>query len=266
MLPSLFWVGKNVRARGEPAFKIAVPIIVGIPRWFDEERMNKTARLFTLLDALRGHRRPVTAAHLAEELSVSMRTIYRDMQDLIAMGAPVEGEAGMGYVLRTGFFLPPLMFAEDEIEALVLGAKWVQKQGDDALAQAAAAALAKIATATPADLRDKMADAGLLIFTDSSQVETALATIRLSIRRECKLVLAYKDEHGASTERIVWPFALAFMENKRLLAAWCELRGGFRHFRTDRIVSATADDTRYPRRRHDLVKAWRLEQNIPLDC
>jgi predicted DNA-binding transcriptional regulator YafY len=228
--------------------------------------MNKTSRLFALLDALRGHRRPVTAARLAEELAVSVRTIYRDMQDLVEMGAPVEGEAGMGYVLRAGFFLPPLMFAEDEIEALVLGARWVQKQGDEALAHAAAAALAKIAAATPADLRDTMADAGLLIFSDGGGVETALATIRQSIRRECELVLSYTDEHGASTERIVWPFALAFMENKRLLAAWCELRGGFRHFRTDRIVSATADGTRYPRRRHELVKAWRLEQKIPVDC
>jgi predicted DNA-binding transcriptional regulator YafY len=232
---------------GKPAFRIAWPIIVGLylnPFANLVSRMNKTGRLFALLDALRGHRRPVTAARLAEELSVSVRTIYRDMQDLVEMGAPVEGEA----------------------EALVLGARWVQKQGDEALAQAAAAALAKIATATPADLRDTMADAGLLIFSDSGRVETALATIRQSIRRESKLVLSYTDEHGASTQRIVWPFALAFMENKRLLAAWCELRGGFRHFRTDRIVSATADGTRYPRRRHELVKAWRLEQKIPDDC
>jgi predicted DNA-binding transcriptional regulator YafY len=229
--------------------------------------MNKTSRLFALLDALRGHRRPVTAARLADELSVSVRTIYRDMQDLIALGAPVEGEAGLGYVLRAGFFLPPLMFAEDEIEALVLGARWVSRQGDASLAQAASAALAKIATATPADLRDTMADAGLLIFSDGDrQTEAALATIRQAIRREGKLVLAYTDEHGASTERVVWPFALAFMENKRLLAAWCELRNGFRHFRTDRIVSATAAGTRYPRRRQELVKAWRLEQNIPDDC
>jgi predicted DNA-binding transcriptional regulator YafY len=229
-------------------------------------QMNKTERLFALLDALRGHRRPVTATLLAEQLAVSVRTIYRDVQDLIAMGAPVEGEAGVGYVLRAGFFLPPLMFAEDEIEALVLGARWVQKQGDDALAQAAAAALAKIATATPEDLRHTMADAGLLIFSEGSRKETALATIRKAIRCECRLALDYTDEHGISTQRVVWPFALAFLENKRLLAAWCELRGGFRHFRTDRIVAATIDAARYPRRRHELVKAWRLEQNIPPDC
>jgi len=93
------------------------------------------------MDALRAHRRPVTASRLADELSVSIRTIYRDMQTLIELGAPIEGEAGLGYVLRAGFFLPPLMFGEDELEALVLGARWVRQQGDQALAQAATNAL-----------------------------------------------------------------------------------------------------------------------------
>ncbi len=115
------------------------------------------------MDALRAHRRPVTAAHVANELAVSVRTIYRDVQTLIELGAPVDSEAGLGYVLRAGFFLPPLMFAEDEIEALILGARWVQQQGDDTLAKAAAAALAKIATATPKDLRDKIAESKLPI-------------------------------------------------------------------------------------------------------
>ena len=123
--------------------------------------MSRTTRLFKLMDALRGHRRPVTAARLADDLSVSVRTVYRDIQTLIDLGAPLEGEAGIGYLLRAGFFLPPLMFGEEELEALVLGARWVQGQGDTALAQAAASALAKIATASPKDLRDKMADTGL---------------------------------------------------------------------------------------------------------
>jgi predicted DNA-binding transcriptional regulator YafY len=102
--------------------------------------MSRTARLFKLMDALRGHRRPVSAARLAEALSVSIRTVYRDMQTLTDLGAPIAGEAGVGYLLRSGFFLPPLMFGEDELEALVLGARWVQGQGDPALAQAAASA------------------------------------------------------------------------------------------------------------------------------
>src|SRR5271168_3388063 len=123
--------------------------------------MSRTTRLFKLMDALRGHRRPVTAARLADDLAVSVRTVYRDIQTLMDLGAPVEGEAGLGYVLRAGFFLPPLMFDEEELEALVLGARWVRGQGDVALAQAADAALAKIATASPKDLRDRMADTGL---------------------------------------------------------------------------------------------------------
>src|ERR1700704_557595 len=113
-----------------------------------------------LMDALRSHRRPVTPACLAGQMSVSVRTIYRDMQTLIELGAPVEGEAGLGYVLRAGFFLPPLMFSEDELEALVLGASWVGQQGDDGLAQAAKSALSKIAAASPQDLRDSMANTG----------------------------------------------------------------------------------------------------------
>ena len=106
--------------------------------------MSRTARLFELLDALRAHRRPVTAAQIAEGLSVSVRTVYRDVQTLIGLGAPIDGGAGLGYVMRTGFFLPPLMFSEEELEALVLGARWVREQGDAGLAQAAESALAKL--------------------------------------------------------------------------------------------------------------------------
>src|SRR3984957_18432377 len=119
--------------------------------------MSRTTRLFKLMDALRGHRRPVTAARLAEDLSVSVRTVYRDVQTLMDLGAPVEGEAGLGYLLRPGFFLPPLMFGEDELEALVLGIRWVARQSDTALTQAATTALAKTAAAPPNDQRDAMA-------------------------------------------------------------------------------------------------------------
>src|ERR1700732_4704134 len=131
------------------------------------------------MDALRGHRRPVTAARLAEDLAVSIRTVYRDIQTLIDLGAPLGGEAGIGYLLRPGFFLPPLMFGEDELEALVLGARWVQGQGDPALAQAAATALAKIGTASPKDLRDKMADTGLWTprFCRAAEQPTGLQTL-----------------------------------------------------------------------------------------
>jgi predicted DNA-binding transcriptional regulator YafY len=227
------------------------------------ENMNRTERLFALMDALRRHRRPVTAASLADELAVSMRTIYRDVQVLVGLGAPIDGEAGLGYLLRPGFFLPPLMFDEDELEALVLGARWVARQSDTALAQAALNALAKIAAASPKDLRDTMANTGLWV----AKLETAgtvadMKLLREAIRREQKLQIAYVAETGVPTERAIWPIAMAFYERRQTVAAWCELRGAFRHFRTDRITAMAATGQRYPRRRIELVKAWRRETNF----
>jgi predicted DNA-binding transcriptional regulator YafY len=227
--------------------------------------VSRTTRLFKLMDALRAHRRPVTAARLAEDVSVSVRTIYRDIQTLMDLGAPVEGEAGLGYVLRPGFFLPPLMFGEEELEALVLGARWVRGQGDSGLASAADSALAKIATASPKDLRDKMADTGLFAPRSKLPAEhpAGLKSIREAMRRERKLAITYVDDAGVVTDRVVWPVALAFFEGKRLLAAWCEMRKGFRHFRSDRITSLNVTDERYPTRRAILAKDWRREHNIP---
>jgi predicted DNA-binding transcriptional regulator YafY len=227
--------------------------------------VSRTTRLFKLMDALRAHRRPVTAARLADDLSVSVRTLYRDIQTLIDLGAPVQGETGVGYVLRAGFFLPPLMFGEDELEALVLGARWVRGQGDASLALAADSALAKIAAASPKDLRDRIAETGLWAprFRAPAEHPTGLKSIREALRREHKLAITYIDESGASTERLVWPVALAFFEGKRLLAAWCEMRNGFRHFRSDRIAAVHVTPDRYPVRRALLTKNWRRENNIP---
>jgi predicted DNA-binding transcriptional regulator YafY len=224
--------------------------------------MSRTARLFRLMEALRGHRRPVTAAYLGTELSVSPRTVYRDIQTLVDLGAPIEGEAGVGYLLRAGFFLPPLMFGEEELEALVLGARWVQGQGDAGLSAAAARALAKIATASPRDLRDKIADTGLWATCHNPPAEST-TLIREAIRREHKLGITYVDEVGRTTERVIWPIGLAFFEGRKILAAWCELRSAFRHFRADRIASLTPTRITYPTRRAALVRDWRRENNIP---
>jgi predicted DNA-binding transcriptional regulator YafY len=231
--------------------------------------MSRSGRLFLLMDAMRGKRVPVTAAALAQQLGVSERTIYRDIQTLAELGAPLQGEAGIGYVLRKGAFLPPLMFGADELEALVLGARWVRRQGDAGLAQAANNALAKIAAASPSDLRDSMAGTSLWVPlgrpADGSEVaDRFVQPVRLAIRHEQKITLAYADEHGAASERTVWPFALAYFEGKRLLAAWCELRGDYRHFRIDRIASVASVDSgeRYPTRRHALLKVWRDKYDI----
>jgi len=225
----------------------------------------RTERLFTLMDALRRHRRPVTAAELGEELGVSVRTVYRDIQVLSGLGAPIDGEAGLGYLLRPGFFLPPLMFDEAELEALVLGVRFVGRQGDEALAAAARNALAKIAAAAPADLRDAIAATGLWApprWTPEPD-RHLLAPLREAIRRECKVRIAYTDEKGATTARLVWPIALAFYDDRRTVAAWCELRSGFRHFRTDRIGDLHPTGDRYPKRRAILIADWRREHRMP---
>ncbi len=224
--------------------------------------MGRTQRLLTLMDALRRHRRPVTAASLANELSVSVRTIYRDVQSLVELGAPIDGEAGLGYLLRGGFFLPPLMFDEDELEALVLGARLVERQGDKALAASAHNVLAKIAAAAPKDLRDMMSETGLWVPRGDVPDRPELKPMREAIRREHKVTITYGDEKGAITERTVWPIGIGFYEGKQTVAAWCELRQAFRHFRTDRIKEFTVGE-RYPKRRAALVKQWRAENAIP---
>lgn len=227
--------------------------------------MSRSARLLGLIQVLRRHRRPVTAASLAAELAVSERTIYRDIATLIGQGAPIDGEAGLGYILRPGFMLPPLMFSDDEVEALVLGLRWVQQRGDGALGAAAADALAKITAVLPPELGDKAGDAGLLI-GPGEPIATGLADLselRRTIRVERKLRISYADVEGRFTERTIWPFALAYFDRVRMVAAWCETRRDFRHFRTDRIVNARPTGERYPRRRRVLLAEWRKRQDIP---
>ncbi|ODT75325.1 MAG: DNA-binding protein [Pelagibacterium sp. SCN 64-44] len=221
--------------------------------------MNKTARLFAIMDALRRHRRPITAAALAEERSVSVRTLYRDIQTLIGLGAPIDGEAGVGYMLKPGFFLPPLMFTPDELEALVLGARWVGAQPDDGLGLAASNALAKIAMASPDDLRDRINDTGLwpVAVWSPKALMPILGEVRQAMRSEKALRISYADESGNATERTIWPVQLAYYEGKQVIAAWCCLRDAFRHFRTDRITDLALTDERYGRRRSALEKDWR---------
>jgi predicted DNA-binding transcriptional regulator YafY len=227
--------------------------------------MSRASRLLDLVQALRRHRRPVTAAALAVEMGVSVRTLYRDIVTLTAQGAPIEGEAGIGYVLRPGFLLPPLMFSDEEIEAVVLGLRFVAKRGDKALASAAANAAAKIGAVLPDDLREVAAATGLLAgpAEDMAEPVVDLALLRLAIRLERKLRLTYTDRHGGASERVVWPIALGFFDRARVLATWCEARTDFRHFRADRIHAAELLPERYPGRRAALLKAWREQEDIP---
>jgi len=224
--------------------------------------MTRAGRLIDLVQVLRRHRRPVAGALVADELGVSLRTLYRDIATLRAQGAPIEGEAGVGYVLRPGFLLPPLMFDDEEIEALALGARFVAQHGDLRLARAARSAVARIEAVLPADLRDRLDDAGLWIGPSKERPADPVDAdlLRRAIREEKKLDLAYADASGSASRRIVWPVALAFFERVRILVAWCELRQGFRHFRVDRMADARLLDARYPRRRRALVKDWRAAE------
>ena len=222
--------------------------------------MARARRLLDLIDILRRYRYPVTGAVLAEELRVSLRTLYRDIALLQEQGADIEGEPGLGYVLKPGFMLPPLMFSEDEIEALALGTRWVaDRVADERLSAAARTPLAKIAAVLPADLRDTIDATALLVGPAAPPTagEIGLADIRQAIRDERKIEIAYMDAQGAGSSRLVWPFAVAFFEHARIVCAWCELRQGYRHFRLDRIASLASTEERYPRRRQVLMKEWR---------
>ncbi|MGY2050918.1 helix-turn-helix transcriptional regulator [Methylobacterium sp. JK268] len=226
--------------------------------------MSRSERLLDLLQLLRRHRQPVSGRALAAELGVSLRTLYRDIASLQAHGATIEGEPGVGYVLRPGFLLPPLMFTPEEIEALVLGSRWVARRADGRLRDAAQSALARISAILPADLRAEMEAGALLVGPGAARAEDGVdpALLRRAIRAERKLALTYRDASGRDTHRIVWPFALAFFDQVRLLLGWCELRGDFRSFRTDRIAAAEPLDARYPARRQALMRDWRRAQGL----
>lgn len=226
--------------------------------------MSRTARLFDLMQLLRRHRHPVSGADIAAELGISLRTLYRDMATLQAQGAAIDGAPGLGYVLKPGFTLPPLMFSADEVQALVLGSRWVAERGDRRLAEAARNALAKIASVLPPELRHEADTAALLVGPGEpiAAGDAEVAAIREAIRAEHKLAIRYRDGGGADTARTIWPFALGFFDRARVVVAWCELRQSVRHFRTDRIVQIGATGQRYSQRRQALLKAWRVQQGI----
>jgi predicted DNA-binding transcriptional regulator YafY len=226
--------------------------------------VSRAPRLLDLVQMLRRHRRPVSGRQLADELGISLRTLYRDIATLQGQGAPIEGEPGLGYVLRSGYLLPPLSFSEEEIEALGLGARWVAERGDKRLARAAADALAKIAAVVPEDLRDVPASSALLVGPGApiAAGDAELTAMRQAIRNERKVEITCQDANGQETRRIIWPFAVGFFDRARVVVAWCELRAAVRIFRTDRIVALAVTADRYPERRHSLLKAWRAAEGI----
>nr|WP_321273096.1 YafY family protein [Alcaligenes faecalis] len=224
--------------------------------------MARAERLLSLLQVLRRHKRPVSGARLAQELGVSIRTLYRDIASLQSQGADIEGEPGVGYVLRPSFMLPPLMFSQAELEALILGFRWVEKFADEALTKAAGDAMAKISAVLPDSLRDSLDSTALRVgprvIQDVELVDLGIA--RTAIRLQRKLRIIYIDGAGQESERVIWPFSLGYFQHFRILVGWCELKGDFRHFRTDRIRGLVSLEEFYPRHRADLFKQWRAMQ------
>lgn len=207
----------------------------------------------------------MTAAALADQLEVTVRTVYRDVATLQARRVPIEGAAGIGYVLRRGFDLPPLMFTTEEIDAIAVGAQLVRRLRDPALQDAAASVLAKIAVVLPDQTRAYFDSAPFYVSEGSARAHDAvdLSEVRSAIRDTRKLRLVYVDEQGQRTRRTVWPIALAYYVDVTLIAAWCELRVDYRHFRVDRVEAMYILEEQYPRDDGRLAEWLALQKGRP---
>ncbi len=221
--------------------------------------MRRADRLFEIVQLLRRASGPLTAAAIAAELETSRRSVYRDIAALIAQRVPIRGEAGIGYVLERGFDMPPLMLTSDEVEAVVLGAQWVLVHADEGLARAAADVLAKVSAIVPDRLRPAMEDPAVITPPDWGERLDAgvdVARLRAWSLQGRKLCIRYSDGDGRESVRTIWPFLVGYMERVRVVIAWCELREGFRMFRTDRLLHIDFREERYPERRSNLRQKW----------
>jgi len=206
--------------------------------------MRRADRLFEILQFLRGGRLR-TARDIAEELEVSTRTIWRDIADLQAQGVPIDGERGVGYVLRESFFLPPLALTSNEMEALLWGTRLVETFGDDALAKAARELHVKIATVSPEERRISVTAMAAFASPQARAAQTFMGTIRKAIEEKRKLSLTYLDLKGSESNRVVRPLNLEFWGQVWTLTAWCEVRANFRAFRCDRLSRCVRLEDRF---------------------
>ncbi|OCJ18031.1 transcriptional regulator [Rhizobium sp. AC44/96] len=220
--------------------------------------MRKASRLFEIIQILRLAKKPMTAAAMAETLEVTVRSIYRDIVALQAMRVPIEGGRGIGYIMRPGFDLPPLMFSIEEMEAIVLSLALLERTGDDELKQAAKRVNQKIAGAVPAPLRQAMEGKALYAWGSAapSPVGLDLGLVRRAIRDEQKLTLVYRDELGRATERMIRPIALIYYSQTANIVAWCELRQAIRNFRSDRVEHCAATQSYFKGEGDELRQLW----------
>lgn len=220
--------------------------------------MRRSDRLFDIIQRLRTAPRPVTAAALAAHLEVTTRTIYRDVATLQARRVPIDGEAGVGYVLRKGFDLPPLMFNIDEIEAIAVGARMVRRLRDPKLQEAAETVLAKVTTVLPEALRASLVSSPIFVSEGDAVMAEAvdMAELRAAIRDSRKFHIAYADNEGRRTNRTIWPIAMAYYVDVTLVGAWCELRADYRNFRVERIQSSRVLDEHFDQDNGRLFREW----------
>jgi predicted DNA-binding transcriptional regulator YafY len=228
--------------------------------------MRKASRLFEIIQILRLAKRPITAARIAETLEVASRSIYRDIAALQAMRVPIEGDRGVGYILRPGFNLPPLMFAIEEMEAIVLALALLDRTGDGELKKAAKRVNQKIAAAIPAPLRRTLEAKALHAWGTIAPSPTSLdlSLVRRAIRDEQKVRIGYRDEQGRETERTIWPIAVIYYSEATNIVAWCELRQAVRNFRSERVrESALLDDFfrgAGDRLRMEWIAGWKINE------
>lgn len=225
---------------------------------------KRSERLLNLMQALRRRRRPVAGQVLADEMGVSLRSLYRDIETLKSMGAAIDGEAGLGFQLRAEHFLPPLMFTDEEIEALVLGLRGLIYGPDSDMAATARDASAKIEAVLPKPKRDEMLSVGLFVIPPREIAgDNPLGKLRRALREERQVWLGYRDRSGAVSERTVFPVALGYFEGHQTLAAWCTLRSDFRSFRVDGITALELLEAPLPEPRRTLFHRWSSARNLP---
>ncbi|MFZ5780439.1 MAG: helix-turn-helix transcriptional regulator [Pseudomonadota bacterium] len=220
--------------------------------------MRRADRLFDVIQFLRTAKGPVTAAALAEALEVTVRTIYRDVAALQARRVPIEGAAGLGYVLRRGFDLPPLMFTVDEIEAITVGAKLVRRLRDPDLQQAAGRVLDKVTLVLPESLRGHAAGTPFFVSDGTTAPPRGVEAgqLRAAIRDRRKVRITYVDEKGRRTRRTIWPLAMAYYVDASLIGAWCELRRDLRNFRIERIAASRVLASQFRDQDGTLLSRW----------
>jgi predicted DNA-binding transcriptional regulator YafY len=220
--------------------------------------MRRADRLFDIIQTLRASPRPLTAAALADKLEVTARTIYRDIAALQASRVPIEGAPGLGYVLRRGFDLPPLMFTAEEADAVAIGVRLLRRLRDVKLQQAAESVLAKVAAVVPEPLQPLLIAAPVYVSDGNAPTPAGIdpAALRGAIHNARKVAITYIDEQGRRTQRKIRPIAMAYYVDVTVVGAWCELRDDFRHFRLDRIVGSQVLDERFAADSARLTAEW----------